>query len=256
MSQDLQALKEEVCRVGRALYAREMVSGADGNISVRLDAARVLCTPTRISKGRMRPEDLAIVDLEGKTLAGARKASSEIAMHLLYYKLRPDANAVVHAHPITATGFGAAGRALNEALLSEAVLALGCVPLAPYGTPGTDELLNALKGLMPEHDAVLMANHGVVTCGKDLESALWVMETVEHVAKTALVTEILGHRNLLSDKDVAKLMEAKKAYYGLDSVPQAPADCPVTEEARAQGRDCAPAQESNAKLIADALKYL
>src|SRR5437868_12618821 len=151
-------------------------------------------------------------------------------MHLLIYAMRPDAQAVVHAHPACATAYAAAGLPLNKALISEVVLALGCIPLARYGTPGTPELTEALKGLVPHYDAILMANHGVVCSGGSLLEAYFKMETVEHFARISLVTEVLGQQNLLSEGDVQKLMEARRKYFGMDTTPPRVANCPSTGE--------------------------
>jgi L-fuculose-phosphate aldolase len=148
-------------------------------------------------------------------------------MHLLIYRLRPDVNAVCHAHPPTATGYAAAGIPLNKALLCELVIALGCVPVARYGTPGTSELTAAIEPLVHGHDAILMANHGVVTSGPDLLSAFYRMETTEHFARVSLVTELLGKQMLLSGGDVEKLMAAR-ARYGTHSAPAASLEGPVT----------------------------
>ena len=144
----------------------------DGNISLRLDSRRILTSPTGVNKGMMTGEDMVITDLEGHKLSGRRNPSSELAMHLLIYRLRPDINAVCHAHPPVATGYAAAGIPLNKALLCELVIALGCVPVARYGTPGTSELTAAIEPLVQGHDAILMANHGVVTYGPDLADRL------------------------------------------------------------------------------------
>ena len=130
-------------------------------------------------------------------------------MHLLFYRLRPDVSAVCHAHPAIATGFAAAGRALDKAMLPEIVVLLGSVPLAEYATPGTPGLSESLARFMPHYDAILMANHGVVTAGTDLLNAFGRMETVEQFAKTTLVTELLGQQTLLSDREVEKLLEAR-----------------------------------------------
>jgi L-fuculose-phosphate aldolase len=157
------------------------------------------------------------VDVEGRKLQGRRNVSSEIGMHLLIYRLRPDIGGIVHAHPPTATGFASSGMALNQPLVCELVVGLGCVPLARYGTPGTTELADALAPLIPDYDAILMANHGVVAYGKDLLHAYMKMETVEHFAKIALVAHLLGHEQLLSDGDIEKLMAARKSYAGAKS---------------------------------------
>jgi L-fuculose-phosphate aldolase len=207
-------LRREIIEIGRWIHSQGLVSGYDGNISARLDSHRILSTPTAISKGMMHADDLVIADYEGNKLTGRRNVTSELAMHLLIYKRRSDINAVVHAHPPTATGYAAAGIPLNKALISEVVLSFGCIPLARYGTPGTPELTEALAPLVASYDAILMANHGVVTYGPDLLRAYFRMETVEHFAKISLVTEILGRQVLLSGADVDKLLAARQRYFG------------------------------------------
>ena len=202
-----------IVEFGRLLHANGLVAATDGNLSVRLDGKRILLTPTCISKGRMMPSDLVIVDMEGRRMAGKRRVSSEIGMHLLIYRLRPEVNGIVHAHPPTATGFAASGLGLGSPLVCEVVVGLGSIPLARYGTPGTPELTDALEPLIPNHDAILMANHGVVTYGPTLESAFMKMETVEHFAKIALVTHMLGHAQPLGEKEVEKLNEVRQRYH-------------------------------------------
>ncbi|HSY10926.1 MAG TPA: class II aldolase/adducin family protein [Verrucomicrobiae bacterium] len=204
--------REEIVRFGKLLHQAGLVAATDGNLSVRLRNGTILCTPTLMSKGLMQPEDLVIVDLEGKKLSGTRGVSSEIAMHLLIYGKRPDIGAVVHAHPPTATGFAAAGLALDCALCAELIVTLGSVPLASYETPGTPELAEALAPLVADHEAILMANHGVVTYGVDLLNAYMNMETVEHFAKITLVTHMLGKQQPLSDQHVSKLREIRTKY--------------------------------------------
>src|SRR5205807_6102285 len=186
----------------------------DGNLSVRLRQDGILVTPTGLSKGSMRPADLVIVDLEGKQVAGRRNVTSEIGMHLLIYRTRPDVQAIVHAHPPTATGFAAAGIALTEPLVCEVVMGLGCIPLARYGTPGTSELAQTLEPYVPNYDAILMSNHGVVTYGDTLEHAYMKMETVEHFAEIALVTHLLGRQQPLKQGEIEKLLLARTKYFG------------------------------------------
>ncbi len=220
--------REDICRFGRMIHQRGYVAATDGNLSVRLDHDTVLCTPTAMSKGMMEPEDLVVVDLKGRKVTGRRNVSSEIAMHLLIYRLRQDVKGIVHAHPPTATGYAAAGIPLNQALISEIVLALGCIPIAKYGTPGTPELTEALEPLVPQYDAILMANHGVVTYGEDLLRAYMKMETVEHFAQIAMVTHLLGRQQLLSQEDVGKLMVVREKYEGTTTAAPLAPGCPVT----------------------------
>jgi len=226
-------LRREICEIGRRIHALGFVTAYDGNVSCRLDSHRILSTPTTICKGMMEPDDLVICDYDGKKITGRRNVTSEIAMHLLIYRRRRDAQAVVHAHPPTATGYAAAGLSLNKALISEVVMAFGCVPLARYGTPGTPELTAALEPLVGTHDAILMANHGVVTFAPDLERAYFKMETVEHFAKISLVTELLGRQVLLSEAEVDKLLAARQKYFGAGTPVMERTDvCPVSDGVR------------------------
>ena len=214
--------RREIVRCGRMLHERGFIAATDGNLSVRLDDRRVLITPTGMSKGAMRTSDLVVVNMDGRKLKGRREVTSEIGMHLLIYGMRPDVCAIVHAHPRTATGFAAAGIALNQPLVCEVVIGLGQIPLAPYGTPGTPELARTLESLVPQYDAILMANHGVVTYGTSLRCAYMKMETVEHFAQITLVTHMLGQQQLLSRKDLDKLVKARSRYLGVNSAAPMP----------------------------------
>lgn len=202
--------RQDIVRVGKWLHDKSFIAAADGNISVRLDDYTILSTPTCMSKGMLTGEDLVTVDTNGHKTAGFREVSSEIAMHLMIYRVRPDVNAIVHAHPPTATGFAASGMALDQPLVSEILLTLGSVPLAEYGTPGTQELVDRLEPLVPANSAILMANHGVVTYGTDLMQAYMFMETVEHFAKISLTCHQLGQQRPLSPEQVAQLEEIRQ----------------------------------------------
>jgi len=206
--------REDIVRYGRTLHQKGYVAAMDGNLSVRLKGDRVLVTPTCVSKGGMRATDMVVVDLEGTKIAGRRNVTSEIGMHLLIYRTRPDVQAIVHAHPPTATGFAAAGIPLTEPLVCEVVMGLGCIPLARYGTPGTSELAKTLEPYVPDYDAILMSNHGVVTYGDTLEHAYMKMETVEHFAQIALVTHLLGRQQPLKEVEIEKLLMARTKYFG------------------------------------------
>src|SRR6266478_5057878 len=214
--------RRDIVSFGRALHERGYVAAMDGNLSVRLAENRILATPTAMCKGVMRPSDLVIVDMQGRRLGGKRDVSSEIAMHLLIYRLRPDIHGIVHAHPPTATGFAAAGLALNQPLVCEVVIGLGSIPLAKYGTPGTPELTAALEPLIPQFDAILMSNHGVVTYADTLHHAYMKMETVEHFSQIALVTHLLGRQQPLGHEELEKLMLARSKYQGSKSAAPLP----------------------------------
>jgi L-fuculose-phosphate aldolase len=206
------ALRQDLVRFGKMLHAQGFVAATDGNLSVRLDQKRILVTPTGFSKGMMSPEDMVIVDLHGKKLSGFYNPSSEITMHLTIYRMRPDVGAIVHAHPCTATGFASAGIALDEPLCSEVVITLGAVPLAPYATTGTMELSDSLRPYIPFHDAILMANHGVVAYGDDLCRAYMRMEAVEHYAKIVLAARQLGSARSLDSRELEKLVAVRTQY--------------------------------------------
>ena len=202
-------LRRQICTIGRRMYGRGLVVACEGNLSARLDPERILVTPTGVCKGHLALQDLLVTDPSGAVMFGTGRPSSEILMHLLFYTLRPDVHAVCHAHPPTATGFAAAGRALEEAVLPEVIMDLGSIPLAPYGTPGTWELCKGLEPLVPKHDAILLENHGVVTCGQDLTTAYQRMETVEQFARILLTAECLGGPHLLSRADLQKLIATR-----------------------------------------------
>ncbi|HEY7405161.1 MAG TPA: class II aldolase/adducin family protein [Candidatus Angelobacter sp.] len=205
-------LRHDLVRFGKMLHDQGFVAATDGNLSVRLDQRRILVTPTCFSKGMMCPEDMVIVDLHGKKLSGQYNPSSEIAMHLTIYRMRPDVGAIVHAHPCTATAFASAGIALDEPLCSEVVITLGSVPLAPYATTGSMELSDSLRPYIPFHDAILMANHGVVAYGEDLRRAYMRMEAVEHYAKIVLAVRQLGSARSLDSRELEKLVAVRTQY--------------------------------------------
>jgi L-fuculose-phosphate aldolase len=212
---DEQTARREIVRVGQLLYERSYVVSSDGNVSVRLDDGRIVATPTMTCKGRMTEDSLAITDIQGKSLNN-RKASSELAMHLLIYQERPDIKAVCHAHPPHGTAFAVAGLAIDQPILSEVILTLGCVPLAEYGTPSTSELTEAMRPLVKRHNALLMANHGAVAYGADLWQAFDRLETLEHTAKIAILSRMLGGSKNLPADAIEKLINVREAAGYLD----------------------------------------
>ena len=207
-------LRTDIVEVGRRLYARGYTASNDGNISVRLDEKRLLVTPRSVCKGFMTPEMMCVTDLEGRRLAGERDPSSEIQMHLEVYRQRPDAQAVVHAHPPIATAFAVAGIPLDRAVLAEVVTTLGSVPIADYATPSTRELPEAVRKYVKAHDGMLLANHGALTLGADLFSTYYKMETIEHFANISFIARMLGGERLLSREEVARL-QGLRGMYGI-----------------------------------------
>jgi len=165
-----------------------------------------------MSKFLLRASDMVLVDLDGHKMGGSRNVTSEIGMHLAIYRRRPDIQAVVHAHPPIATGFASCGLALEEPLCSEVVMALGSIPLAPYATTGTTDVASSIAPLVADHDAILLANHGVVTAGDTLQNAFMRMETVEHFAHICLVARQLGCAKPLSCDHLEQLAEARTRY--------------------------------------------
>jgi L-fuculose-phosphate aldolase len=212
---DERTARREIVRVGQLLYERSYVVSSDGNVSVRLDDGRILATPTQTNKGRMTEDSLALTDIEGKPL-NERKASSELAMHLLIYRERPEIKAVCHAHPPHGSAFAVAGLAIDEPILSEVILTLGCVPLAAYGTPSTDELTEAMLPLVKHHNALLMANHGAVAYGEDVWQAFDRLETLEHTAKIAILARALGGASNLPPDAIEKLINVREKAGYLD----------------------------------------
>ena len=209
-------IRADIVECGRRLWHRGFVASNDGNISVRLDDQRLITTPTAVSKGFMTPDMMVITDLEGRKLAGERNASSELKMHLEVYRNRPDARAVVHAHPPTATGFAVAGIPLDRAVLAEVITTLGSIPIAEYATPSTEELPAAVRKYIKAHDGLLLANHGALAVGGDVYAAYYRMETIEHFATISLVARTLGREHLLSRAEVERL-QGLRGMYGIAS---------------------------------------
>lgn len=243
------AARKQIVEIGKLLYDRNYVVAFDGNVSIRLDENRVLATPTMTSKGRMTEDCLAITDMDGNPL-NDKKASSELAMHLLIYKMRPDISAVCHAHPPHGTAFAVAGLPIDKPILSEVVLTLGCVPLTGYGTPSTDELTDAMKPFVGVHNALLMANHGAVAYGKHLWEAYDRLETLEHTAKIAILAKALGGANDLPADAIEKLIEIREKAGFLDESARCQA-CGYLH----QNGSCGPTAASPARSSADKISF-
>jgi L-fuculose-phosphate aldolase len=203
------AARREIVAVCRRLYERGLIAGPDGNVSVRIAPDRILVTPAGMSKFDVTADDLVELAMDGKRVRGSKRASSEVSVHLRAYLRRPDVNAVVHAHPPTATGFAVAGEGLSSCVLPEVIYQVGWVPLVPYATPGTEELADRFEPFFPNHDAFLMANHGATTLGRSLTIAHQRMESLEHAARILLTARLLGRVETLSGDDVRALVEAR-----------------------------------------------
>jgi L-fuculose-phosphate aldolase len=187
-----QSLKEQICEIGRRLWGRAYVDGNGGNVAIRVGEDIALCTPTLVSKGFMKPDDMCIVDFEGNQLLGTKKRTSEILMHLQIMKRQPKAVATVHCHPPYATGFAVAGLVPPTCMIPEYEV-FASVAVAPYRTPGTPEMGKLVADLVDKHNTILMANHGVVSWShNNVEDAYFKMEILEAYCRTVLVTAQLG----------------------------------------------------------------
>ncbi|MEX0775311.1 MAG: class II aldolase/adducin family protein [Phycisphaeraceae bacterium] len=209
-------LKQEICEIGRRIWIKGFCAGNEGNHSVRIGADRFLCTPTGISKGFLTPEDVIVVDGEGKQVepnARGRRPTSEIKVHLAIYHQRPKVNAVIHSHPPHATAFAVAGIPLPEGIHPEAEVFLGKVPMAVYATPSTHDLPKSILDVMgPETNTVLMGNHGSVCFGKNLEDTYYKLEILDAYCRILLLTKQLGHANTLSQNQMVELLKVKQQF--------------------------------------------
>ena len=232
-------IKKQICEIGKRIYDQGMVASNDGNISVKISDNEFLCTPTGVSKGFMTPEYICKVDKDGKVIQAnpGFRPSSEIKMHMRVYKNRPDVKSVVHAHPLYATGFAIAGIPLTQPIMPEAVIALGCVPIAEYGTPSTEEIPDAVEKYLQSFDAVLLENHGALTFSDSLLSAYHKMESVEFYAKLLYISKQLGGPKELSQAQVERLYEIRRQF-GMTG--KHPANlCPNNKEGKASCHSCA-----------------
>jgi L-fuculose-phosphate aldolase len=205
----LPELKEEICDIGRRIYAKGFAAGNDGNITYRLSADQVLCTPTMMSKGFMQPADLCVVDMEGNQLDGVRRRSSEILLHLTILKERPDINSVVHCHPPHATAFGVAREPIPQCVLPEVEVFLGDVPLARYATPGGQQLADTILPFVRQASVVIMANHGTVSFGETVEKAYWWTEILDAYCRILMLARDLGRVHYFDRQETRELLDLK-----------------------------------------------
>ncbi len=217
MAQSSFEIKKEICDIGKRIYDFGFVAANDGNISVKVGPNEYYCTPTGVSKGYMTPDMIIKIDAQGNKIDGKLNPSSEIKMHMRVYQERPDANAVVHAHPPVATAFTVAGVELDQYILPEAILTIGHVPTCDYGMPSTMEIPESLMPYIQKHDAFLLKNHGALTVGNTLQRACFTMEEVEFNAKINLYARQIGvgkdaHIEEISCYELERLMELRKKF--------------------------------------------
>lgn len=227
----IHAHKVDLVTIGKMMYERRFIIAGDGNLSVRLEDNTVLATPTALCKGMLTPDQIVKIDMSGKVLDGEYQPSSEIKMHLAAYQTRPDVFAVIHAHPPISTGFAVAGIPLDQQILAEMIVNFGSIPLAPYQLPSTAELAESVAEKVKCHDAVLMANHGVMTVGPDLYSTFHRLEMVEQFATVSLVAHSLGRTQTFT-QDQVRALQAIREKSGVDAGNPHHAHCPFPGQAK------------------------
>ena len=205
-------IKQEICDIGRRLYARQFAAGNDGNISYRVAGDVVICTPTQICKGFMRPDDLCTVDLDGKQFSGRRQRTSEVLLHLEIYKGDPSVKAVVHCHPPHATAFGMAGVEIPSCILPEVEVFLGLVPTAEYETPGGEAFAQTVRPFVGKANTVVLRNHGTVSWGPTVERAYWLTETLDAYCRMLLIAQQLGQVRRLPAGKVGELLDLRESF--------------------------------------------
>jgi L-fuculose-phosphate aldolase len=203
-------LKEQICEIGRRVYNRGFAAANDGNISIRVGENEDLRTPTKICKGFMPPEDLCAVDLEGNQIAGKRKRTSEILLHLAIMKNRPDVKAVVHCHPPHATAFAVAREPIPQCILPEIEVFMGEVPIAPYETPGGQKFAETVIPFLKATNTVILTNHGTVSFGAHLEEAYWKTEILDAYCRILLLAKQIGGVKYLGERESVELLDLKK----------------------------------------------
>ena len=235
-------IKDQMCDIGRRIWMRGFCAGNEGNHSYRIADNRILCTPTGVSKGQLKPDDICTVDLDGKQLASKRKRTSEINLHLSIYRARPDVRAVIHSHPPHATAFAVAGVELPTCVHPEAEVFLGPVKMARYVTPGDQRLGDSILPFVNDSNTILLQSHGVVTFDADLEKAYYELEIVDSYARLLILAKQVGGIRQLSPDEMRELIDLKPAFGMRDPRVGKPLECStdflsrVAEETGTRGR--------------------
>ena len=202
-------IKQDICEIGRRLYEKGFAAANDGNITVRISDNEVLCTPTMHSKGFLKPDDISVVDMTGKQLSGRKKRSSEALLHLEIYKRRPDIKSVVHCHPPHATAFAVAREPIPQCVLPEVEVFLGDVPITKYETPGCQAFADTIVPFVDKCNVIILANHGTVSFGYDVEKAYWWTEILDAYCRILMLSRQLGRVNYLDNQQSRELLELK-----------------------------------------------
>ena len=202
-------IKQEICEIGDRIYKKGFAAANDGNISYRISETEVVCTPTGISKGFMKPDDLCMVDMTGKQIGGRRKATSEIKLHLAIMKERPELKSVVHCHPPHATAFGIAREPIPQCVLPEVEIFLGDVPVAKYDIPGSQDFANTILPFVKKSNVIILANHGTVSYGETVEKAYWATEILDAYCRMLILARSLGRVNYFTESEAQGLLDLK-----------------------------------------------
>jgi L-fuculose-phosphate aldolase len=205
-------LKQEICEIGQRVYNKGFAAANDGNITIRISENEVLCTPTMICKGFMKPEDICSVDMDGKQLSGNRKRTSEVLLHLAIMKERPEIKSCVHCHPPHATAFAVAREPIPQCVLPEVEVFLGDVPITRYETPGGQKFADTILPFVKKTNIIILANHGTISYGESLERAYWWTEILDAYCRILLLSKQLGRISYFSEGETRELLELKKGW--------------------------------------------
>jgi L-fuculose-phosphate aldolase len=206
---NLHKLKQDMCEIGRRIYAKGFAAANDGNLTVRVGENEILCTPTMHCKGFLKPEDISLIDMTGKQLSGIKKRSSEALLHLEIYRQRPDVKSVVHCHPPHACAFAIAREPIPQCILPEVEVFLGDVPITKYETPGGQAFADTIQPFVKKTNIILLANHGTVSYGTDVEKAYWWTEILDAYCRMLLLSKQLGRVNFFDETKERELLELK-----------------------------------------------
>ena len=205
-------IKKDICEIGQRIYNKGFAAANDGNITVRISDNEVLCTPTMHSKGFLKPDDISMIDMTGKQIAGRKKRSSEALLHLEIYKQRPDIKSVVHCHPPHATAFAIAREPIPQCVLPEVEVFLGDVPITRYETPGGQAFADTIIPFVDKCNVMILANHGTVSFGEDVERAYWWTEILDAYCRMLLLSRSLGRVNYLNETESRELLALKNKW--------------------------------------------
>jgi len=207
--QNLHKIKQDICDIGRRIYNRQFAAANDGNITVRVSENEVLCTPTLHCKGFLKPDDIALIDMTGKQIAGRKKRSSEALLHLEIYRQREDVKSVVHCHPPHATAFAIAREPIPQCILPEVEVFLGDVPITKYETPGGQDFADTIIPFVDRTNVMILANHGTVSYGESVEQAYWWTEILDSYCRMLMLAKQLGNVSFLSGEKSQELLDLK-----------------------------------------------